>query len=141
MQGWERVKTIMDRENLKINPFSKKIGLTNNVTINKILNDKRNPQKGTLVKIADAFPQYSREWIIYGTGEMLAKDAPVKRTTDDIIADLTSMMQQLMEQNKKNAEANKLNAEANMLNAKNLSRLLDEITGKDVQRPINKKTI
>lgn len=70
MEGWERVKYIMEREGLNKNSFSAAIGASNNVTITRIINEKRVPSRATYEKIINRFPQYSLEWLSSGIGEV-----------------------------------------------------------------------
>ncbi len=74
MEGWERIQYIIEREGLNKNSFSTAIGLTNNVTITRIINEKRNPSKATCQKIVEQFPIYSLEWLISGEGEPISLD-------------------------------------------------------------------
>ncbi|MCC8187508.1 MAG: helix-turn-helix domain-containing protein [Bacteroides sp.] len=71
MEGWERVQYIMKSEGLNKNSFSKAIGLTNNVTITRIINEKRTPSQATCQKIIKHFPEYRLEWLMHGVGEPL----------------------------------------------------------------------
>lgn len=71
MEGWERVQYIMDKEGFNKNSFSETIGSTNNVTITRIINEKRNPSKATCEKIIQRFPIYNFNWLFKGEGEML----------------------------------------------------------------------
>lgn len=75
MKGWERVQIIMKNEGFNKNSFSGAIGLNNNVTITRILNEKREPSPATFKKIADRFPKYSRTWILTGKGAMLSSQS------------------------------------------------------------------
>ncbi len=68
MEGWERVHYIMEREGLNKNSFSKAIGMTNNVTITRIINEKRTPSQATCQKIIKHFPNYRLEWLMHGMG-------------------------------------------------------------------------
>lgn len=71
MEAWERIQKIMDEEGLNKNSFSKAIGISNNVTITRIINEKRSPSRSTCEKIVSAFPKYSLTWILTGEGNML----------------------------------------------------------------------
>lgn len=71
MEPWERIQKIMDEEGLNKNSFSKAIGISNNVTITRIINEKRSPSKSTCEKIVAAFPKYSINWLLTGEGNML----------------------------------------------------------------------
>lgn len=75
MEAWERVEFIMNKEGLNKNSFSKAINLSNNVTITRILNEKRKPSNSTIDKILKAFPKYSRKWLTEGVGDPLIPDA------------------------------------------------------------------
>lgn len=70
MEGWERIKFIMEKEGYNKNSFSTAIGMGNNVTITRIINEQRKPSASTCAKIAQRFPQYNPEWILNGTGGM-----------------------------------------------------------------------
>ena len=72
MDGFERVQYIMDEEGLNKNSFSSAIGISNNVTITRIINEKRNPSRSTCQKIIDKFPKYSFDWLFTGEGEMFS---------------------------------------------------------------------
>lgn len=61
----------MDEEGLNKNSFSKAIGISNNVTITRIINEKRSPSRSTCEKIVSAFPKYNLTWILTGEGNML----------------------------------------------------------------------
>lgn len=71
MEAWERIQKIMDKEGLNKNSFSKAIGISNNVTITRIINEKRSPSRSTCEKIVTAFPKYNLTWILTGEGNML----------------------------------------------------------------------
>lgn len=71
MKAWERIQKIMDEEGLNKNSFSKAIGISNNVTITRIINEKRSPSKSTCEKIVAAFPKYNLTWLLTGEGNML----------------------------------------------------------------------
>ena len=71
MEAWERIQKIMDEEGLNKNSFSKAIGISNNVTITRIINEKRSPSRSTCEKIVSAFHKYNLTWILTGEGNML----------------------------------------------------------------------
>lgn len=70
MEGWERVKLIMNKEGHNKNSFSAAIGLNNNVTITRIINEQRIPSRATCEKIVAAFPKYNIDWLLTGEGQM-----------------------------------------------------------------------
>lgn len=75
MEVWKRVEFIIEKEGLNKNSFSKAIGISNNVTITRIINEHRTPSRATCEKIVSAFPAYNLEWLLTGEGNMLT-DAP-----------------------------------------------------------------
>lgn len=70
MEGWERVQYIMEKEGFNKNSFSVTIGINNNVTITRIINEKRNPSRSTCEKIVSRFPHYNIEWLLEGKGDI-----------------------------------------------------------------------
>lgn len=82
MEGWERVKYIMDEEGFNMNSFSEAIGINNNVTITRLINEKRNPSRATCQKIIARFPKYNLEWLHTGVGEIFSKE-PIMNQTDE----------------------------------------------------------
>ena len=70
MEGWERVQYIMEKEGFNKNSFSATIGIKNNVTITRIINEKRNPSRSTCEKIVSRFPHYNIEWLLEGKGDI-----------------------------------------------------------------------
>lgn len=72
MEAWERVKYIIENEGYNKNSFSKEIGMTNNATIGRLINEHRTPSKSTVDKILLRFPKYNRDWLITGKGEIFA---------------------------------------------------------------------
>ena len=71
MEAWKRVELIIEKEGLNKNSFSKAIGISNNVTITRIINEHRTPSRATCEKIVSAFPAYNLEWLLTGEGNML----------------------------------------------------------------------
>ena len=71
MESWERLQLIMKMEGLNKNSFSAAIGLSNNVTITRIINEHRSPSKATGEKIVKAFPKYNIDWLLKEEGEMM----------------------------------------------------------------------
>lgn len=76
----QRIKELIDSLDLNINSFSKEIGLTNNVTIHRIVNDGSNPSLYTLESILEKYPQLNSEWLIRGNGEMWKGEKPTLMT-------------------------------------------------------------
>ncbi len=74
MEAWERVSKLMQHFNLNKNQFSKEIQAGNNVTVGRIVNERRNPSSRTVDLILKRFPQINRDWLLYGNGEMINQD-------------------------------------------------------------------
>ena len=68
----------MESEGLNKNSFSSAIGSSNNVTITRIINTQRTPSRSTCEKITNAFPKYSLDWLLTGSGEMLNENNVMK---------------------------------------------------------------
>jgi hypothetical protein len=71
MDSWERIEKIMVYFDMNKNSFSKEIGMSNNVTIGRIINEKRKPSETTLKRIVNRFKSVNLEWLKTGTGKML----------------------------------------------------------------------
>ena len=79
MEPWERIEKVIEYLKLNKSSFSKEIGLSNNVTISRIIREKRRPSKKVLMLIASRFPFIRYNWLLTGEGEMLTgkSDNPV----------------------------------------------------------------
>lgn len=71
MEAYERIELLIEYLSLNKNSFSKEIGLKNNGTIGRLINEKRVPSQETLDRIVTRFPQISYDWLKMGVGEML----------------------------------------------------------------------
>lgn len=92
MEAWERIEFIIEREGLNKNSFSKAIGISNNVTITRIINEHRTPSRSTCEKIVSAFPLYNLEWLLTGKGQMESQlNSPVFQSNARQINDLSYM--------------------------------------------------
>ena len=67
----KRIEQVIKYFGLNKNSFSKEIGMSNNVTIGRILNEERNPSNETLLKITNRYPQIDYDWLKSGIGNML----------------------------------------------------------------------
>ena len=66
----KRIVLIINKLDMNINSFSKAIGLSNNVTIGRIINENREPSFQVLNKIVQTFGSINANWLIAGDGEM-----------------------------------------------------------------------
>ena len=82
----ERIKLIIKEKKLNISSFSKAIGLTNNVTIGRILEEKREPSYKILHAITQTFGSIDANWLLTGTGTMYKDTSTVEdlATIDEV---------------------------------------------------------
>lgn len=74
----ERIAEIIRHYNLNKNAFAKKIGLSDNSLISRIVNDhKRGISLELIQRIAIGFPDVNLKWFILGKGEMIEKSQPI----------------------------------------------------------------
>ncbi len=69
-----RISVLIKELGYNFNSFSKVIGLTNNTTIGRIVNEQRNPSYEVLRKIMDTFENVNAYWLLTGKGEMFANN-------------------------------------------------------------------
>lgn len=67
-----RIRLIINQLDMNINSFSKAIGLSNNVTIGRIINEDREPSFQILNKIILKFGSIDANWLLTGKGKMFA---------------------------------------------------------------------
>ena len=75
MKVGERLKNIINHLNHNTTSFSKSIGLSNNVTLMRIVKGDSTPSFSTLQKIKASYPEINIEWLITGEGEMLKESS------------------------------------------------------------------
>lgn len=71
MEVSERISLIIEHYNENKSTFSKRIGLTNTVTIGRLINEKRNPSFDLLHRISKTFPEINTRWLLTGEGVMI----------------------------------------------------------------------
>lgn len=69
----DRIKMIIDNEQLTQVQFSKFTGIKTS-TLSHVLTGRNNPSTEVLGKVMDAYPNYSKRWLLSGEGEMLDPD-------------------------------------------------------------------
>lgn len=99
----ERIETIIKELGHNKNSFSKAIGLGNNVTIGRIINEKRDPSFEVLEKILHTFGHtINAKWLLTGEGQMKNDSAgmvmndpahsyPSSEKKDDLLKILTHL--------------------------------------------------
>ena len=64
-----RIKQILIEKELTVLDFCRLIGLNSSGTIHKLVNENRKPSSKTVDRILEAFPQYTKDWLLYGIEE------------------------------------------------------------------------
>lgn len=70
----DRINSIIVKENLNINSFSKLVNVPR-TTIKSMFEKGTNPSYDQLIKIHDAFPSINIEWLVTGGGSMYKEQA------------------------------------------------------------------
>ncbi|KAA6332552.1 hypothetical protein EZS27_018952 [termite gut metagenome] len=65
----DRIKIIMDKENILSGAFAETIGVQQS-TLSHILNGRNNPSLDVIMKIHQKYKYLNIEWLLYGTGDM-----------------------------------------------------------------------
>ena len=88
-----KIQEIMLFLDLSMASFSKRVGLSNNATISRIVAEKVKPSYEVIRKILVAFPEINGNWLIADQGKMLNENPIVE--------------EEISETSKKDSEANK----------------------------------
>ena len=73
----ERVSRILAENELTIIEFCRKIGLSGQTTIAKIISENRKPSSKTFGRILKGFPDLNYQWLINGEGPMTKSEQKV----------------------------------------------------------------
>nr|WP_320058655.1 helix-turn-helix transcriptional regulator [uncultured Bacteroides sp.] len=95
----DRIKLIMERENMASGAFAESIGIQQS-TLSHILNGRNNPSLDVIMKVHQRYTYINLEWLLYGTGNLTEKSSsapdylpslfdenllnPPKRTDDSV---------------------------------------------------------
>ncbi|KAA6317311.1 hypothetical protein EZS27_032509 [termite gut metagenome] len=71
MEIKERIQLIMKKERMLSGVFAESIGIQQS-TLSHILNGRNNPSLDVVMKIHQKFNYVNLEWLLYGTGELIA---------------------------------------------------------------------
>ncbi|MEG0887527.1 MAG: helix-turn-helix transcriptional regulator [Bacteroides sp.] len=66
----DRIKTIMERENMTSGAFAESISIQQS-TLSHILNGRNNPSLDVIMKVHQKYDYINLEWLLYGKGNML----------------------------------------------------------------------
>lgn len=64
-----RIKQIINEKELSVSDFCKLIGLNSPTTIHLLIKENRKPSGKTVDRILEAFPEYTKDWLLYGIEE------------------------------------------------------------------------
>ena len=85
-----RIKQIINSNDLSVIGFCRRIGLNSSTAIRYIINENRRPSSKTVDKILEAFPEYNKDWLLYGI-------EPVEEAKEEVDSDdLTVTAQQVI---------------------------------------------
>lgn len=87
----ERLKAVIAYSGLKDATFAKRIGMQQ-ITLWRQLNDQRKVSLETILAVADEFPEIDANWLLRGSGSMLANNDAQEKRIDNLI-DVISMQQ------------------------------------------------
>jgi len=86
----ERIEEIMRSEGLSAADFADKIGI-NRSGLSHIINGRNNPSLDFVMKIHNAFPSISLDWLLDGKGEPYEGVSPKNNDNSEIIFDDDSL--------------------------------------------------
>ena len=64
-----RIKEIINDKELSVSDFCRLIGLNSPTTIHLLIKENRKPSGKTVDRILKAFPEYTKDWLLYGIQE------------------------------------------------------------------------
>lgn len=87
MEIKDRIKLIMDKENMIAGTFADSIGVQQS-TLSHVINGRNRPSLDVVMKIHQRYGYINLEWLLYGNGEMMNSDFS---TETNATADETSL--------------------------------------------------
>ena len=69
MEIKDRIKMIMEKENMASGAFAESIGIQQS-TLSHILNGRNNPSLDVIMKVHQKYNYVNLEWLLYGQGNM-----------------------------------------------------------------------
>ena len=76
-----RFREILKKKDLSVIDFCRLIGLSSSGTIHKIISEKRKPSFKTVERIIEAFPEVTKDWLLYGKGSLNNVSEDYKKLT------------------------------------------------------------
>ena len=102
----DRIKKIMDNNNLSSAQFADKIGVTRS-SLSHVLSGRNNASLDYVLKIIQAFPQIDSNWLLTGEGISNSKTNSITDNTDNQDASMEKLQNSFSNVNKKIAKGKK----------------------------------
>lgn len=131
MEIKDRIKLIMDNENMTSGAFAESIGVQQS-TLSHILNGRNNPSLDVVMKVHQRYSSINIEWLLYGTGEMKGNSTSHSPSSKN-----DSFLPSLFDQNPENTHKDPVSA-AETLQKPLKETVVQEI--KYIERPQRKIT-
>lgn len=77
----DRIKIIMERENMASGAFAESINIQQS-TLSHILNGRNNPSLDVIMKVHQKYNYIHLEWLLYGKGNMTEKEQAAGNSSD-----------------------------------------------------------
>ena len=83
----DRIKMIMERENMASGTFAESITIQQS-TLSHILNGRNNPSLDVIMKVHQKYNYINLEWLLYGKGNMTEENHPAGGNSPDYLPSL-----------------------------------------------------
>lgn len=80
MEIKDRIRLIMERENMIAGTFADSIGMQQS-TLSHVINGRNRPSLDVIMKIHQSYNYINLEWLLYGTGEMINDNSSAPSST------------------------------------------------------------
>lgn len=124
----DRVKLIIEREQMSVKEFAESINITD-ATIKHIINGRNNPSYDVMQKILSRYPYINSSWLLMGEGEMY-KEEVSRENTNNSFGNVSLF-----------SDENAFSSTERIGSSKNRKDLPLEKRKKEVETPINKEVI
>ena len=124
MEIKDRIRSIMERENMTAGIFADSIGIQQS-TLSHVINGRNRPSLDVIMKVHQKYNYVNLEWLLYGTGEMMDEKASISSTATNSPYNTPSLFDQKPE---------KTNVEPD--NPKNRKEIPSEPPVSDAKSPI-----
>lgn len=81
MEIKDRIKIIMERENMASGAFAESISIQQS-TLSHILNGRNNPSLDVIMKVHQKYNHINLEWLLYGKGDMTEQEQTPRYNAD-----------------------------------------------------------